>query len=61
MKVTAPFSKKTKAVFAQSDVVIFTGRLQPFEIRNLLERPRGFDLFDDFLDATQQRGVGDDG
>src|SRR5471030_193394 len=57
----AVFKNKAEAIFAQPDAVILAGGFEPFEIGNLLERPRGFDLIDDFLNSTQQCHVGDDG
>ena len=49
----AVFKNKAEPILAQPDAVILAGGLEPFEIGNLLERPRGFDLLDDFTDAAQ--------
>jgi len=57
----AVFKNQAEAVFTQPDAVILAGSLKPFEIGNLLKRPRGLNLLDDFTDAAQQRRVGDDG
>ena len=57
----AVFKNKAEAIFAKPDAVILAGGFEPFEIGNLLERPRGLDLLDDFPDSTQQCRVSDDG
>jgi|GEM_PF-3732616 len=53
----AVFKNKAEVIFTQTNTAVFAGAFQPFEIGNLLKCSRGFDLFDDFLDATQQRGI----
>ena len=57
----AIFKNKAKPIFAQPDAVILAGGFKSFEIWNLLERPRGLDLLDDFLNPPQQGRVGDCG
>jgi hypothetical protein len=48
---------KAQTVVAKPNPVILAGSFEAFEVGNLLESLRRLDLFDDSLDATQQRHI----
>jgi hypothetical protein len=50
---------KPKSVIPDTNPVVFSFGLEPFEVRNVLEGSGGFDLFEDFFDAAPKGGVVD--
>jgi len=50
---------KTDAIITEPNAEIFPLCLKTLQVGNLMESSSGFDLFDYFLDSSQQPGIGD--
>ena len=57
----ALLENKTDAIITHANAVVFALRIKALKVGNLLESLGGFDLFNHFLDSSQESGVGDDG
>jgi len=56
---SALLENKTDAIIAKSNAKVFPRCFKTLEVGNLMEGSGGFDLFDHFLDSSQQPGIGE--